>query len=92
MSKSSAASIGREKISVLQFSFLLITIVLATADVFLSALVAQQAGRDSWISVIIGTIISIPLPWSLITYLATYLWVYTLYRYMSEKKYLIKSY
>lgn len=59
MNKTSVTSVGREKISVLQFSFLIITVILATADVFLPALVAQQAGRDSWFSVIIGTIISI---------------------------------
>ncbi|TYQ17977.1 UNVERIFIED_CONTAM: spore germination protein KB [Acetivibrio alkalicellulosi] len=48
-----------EKISSLQLLFLLVTLGIATADVFLPAYVAQQAGRDSWISVIIGTISSI---------------------------------
>ncbi len=59
MNKTSVTSVGREKISVLQFSFLIITVILATADVFFPALAPQQAGRDSWFSVIIGTIISI---------------------------------
>ncbi|NLI58014.1 MAG: hypothetical protein GX387_05760 [Clostridium sp.] len=30
-----------------------------------------------------------PIPWSIITYIATYLWVYTLYRYMSNRKYML---
>ena len=59
MTKNKITPVGGEKISVLQFSFLLMTIVLATADVFLPAFVTREAGRDSWISVIIGTIISI---------------------------------
>ncbi|MDQ2085570.1 endospore germination permease [Herbivorax sp. ANBcel31] len=59
MSKNSIKSVGIEKISSLQLLFLLVTAVIATADVFLPAYVAQQAGRDSWISVIIATISSL---------------------------------
>lgn len=47
------------RISPLQLSFLAITVVIATADVFLPAFVAQDAQKDSWIAVIIGTITSI---------------------------------
>jgi len=59
LNKTSITSVGRERISSKQLLFLLITLIIATADVFLPAFVAQQAGRDSWISVIIGTISSI---------------------------------
>lgn len=47
------------KISALQFALLGITLVIATADVFLPSFVAQEAQQDSWISVIIGTISSL---------------------------------
>lgn len=33
-----------------------------------------------------------PMPWSLITYIGTYLWVYTLYKFMERKKYFQESY
>ncbi|MCX7921701.1 MAG: spore germination protein [Clostridia bacterium] len=46
-------------ISPLQLSYLAITVVIATADVFLPAFVAQESGRDSWIAVIIGTIFTL---------------------------------
>jgi len=44
------------KISNFQITLLIITLVIATADVLLPAFVAKQAHQDSWISVIIGTI------------------------------------
>lgn len=47
------------KISVLQFALLAITLVIATADLFLPAFVAQEAMQDAWISVIIATIYSV---------------------------------
>jgi len=46
-------------ISSLQYFFLAITIVLSTADIFLPAFVAQDAGRDSWIAVITSTLTSL---------------------------------
>ena len=52
-------SLERGKITSIQLSFLLITLVIATADVFLPAFVAQEAGRDSWLSVILGTLIAL---------------------------------
>ncbi|MFZ5988485.1 MAG: GerAB/ArcD/ProY family transporter, partial [Bacillota bacterium] len=61
MSKTAAITdeSAKSKISSLQFMFLIITLVIATADVFLPAFVAQEAERDSWISAIIGTISSL---------------------------------
>lgn len=47
------------KISSRQLAFLTVTLVIATADVFLPAFVAQEAGRDAWIAVIIGTVFSL---------------------------------
>ena len=47
------------RISIIQFVFLAVTLVIATADVFLPAFVAQEAKQDSWISVILGTITSL---------------------------------
>ncbi len=43
------------KISSLQLSFLMLVLMIATIDVFLPAYVAQEAKRDAWISVILGT-------------------------------------
>ena len=43
------------RISALQFGLLGLTMVIATADVFLPAFVAQEAQQDSWLSVIFGT-------------------------------------
>ncbi|TYQ17976.1 UNVERIFIED_CONTAM: hypothetical protein Cloal_0371 [Acetivibrio alkalicellulosi] len=31
------------------------------------------------------------MPWSIVTYLATYLWIYVLYKYMSPRKYSFKT-
>ncbi|PRX33580.1 spore germination protein KB [Orenia metallireducens] len=44
------------RVSNFQITLLVITLVIATADVLLPSFVAQQAQQDSWISVIIGTI------------------------------------
>ncbi|MGE5629497.1 MAG: GerAB/ArcD/ProY family transporter, partial [Caulobacteraceae bacterium] len=44
------------RISALQFALLNTTLIIATADVFLPAFVAQEAKQDSWIAVIIGTV------------------------------------
>ncbi|MFZ5967248.1 MAG: GerAB/ArcD/ProY family transporter [Bacillota bacterium] len=51
----------RGKISAFQLTLLIITLVLATADVLLPAFVAQEAKQDSWISVIIGTVSALPI-------------------------------
>lgn len=42
------------KISARQLMFIIITFIISTADIFLPAIVAQQAGRDSWISVVVA--------------------------------------
>ena len=47
------------RISALQFGLLGLTLVIATADVFLPAYVAQEAQQDSWLSVIFGTVSSL---------------------------------
>lgn len=47
------------RISAIQLSFLIITYVISTADVFLPAYVYQESKQDSWISVIIGTLASL---------------------------------
>jgi spore germination protein KB len=43
------------KISARQLMFIIMTVIISTADIFLPAVVATIAGRDSWISVIIAT-------------------------------------
>ncbi|MEG6614897.1 endospore germination permease [Peptococcaceae bacterium 1198_IL3148] len=43
------------KISARQLLFIIITVIISTADVFLPAIVAAIAGRDAWISIIIAT-------------------------------------
>ncbi|MGB9678919.1 MAG: GerAB/ArcD/ProY family transporter [Thermoanaerobacteraceae bacterium] len=50
---------SEKKISIKQFSYLLITIVISTADIFLPSYVALIAKQDSWISVIIASLTSI---------------------------------
>lgn len=47
------------RISAFQLGLLNITMIIATADVFLPAFVAREARQDSWIAVIIGTIASL---------------------------------
>lgn len=51
----SAHTLEKGRITALQLAFLIITTVIATADVFLPAYVAQEAKQDSWLSVIMGT-------------------------------------
>ncbi len=50
---------AKKRISVSQTIFLLIIFVISTTDIFIPAIIARQAGRDGWISVIIATIITI---------------------------------
>lgn len=45
------------KISAKQAAFLVATCILATVDVFIPSEVAQRAGRDAWLSVVIAAII-----------------------------------
>lgn len=49
-----AAQLEKGKISAYQLCLIFITMVIATADVFLPSYVAQEAQQDSWISVILG--------------------------------------
>lgn len=49
----------RGMISPFQLSLLVITSQIATSDIFLPAFIAQEAGRDSWISVLIGGLFSL---------------------------------
>lgn len=49
------------RISAFQFGLLGLTLVIATADVFLPAFVAQEAQQDSWLSVIFGTVSSLAI-------------------------------
>lgn len=56
-----AQKLEKGRISALQLSLLMITAVIATADVFLPSYVAQEAGPDSWISVLLGTASSMVL-------------------------------
>jgi len=58
MDKSFNTFIPQEKgqISVFQLSLLVITVVASTIDIFFPSLIAQNAGPDSWISVIIATL------------------------------------
>lgn len=50
-----------KNISIKQFIYLIITIVLSTATIFLPSIVAAKAAQDSWISVLIATAFSIPV-------------------------------
>lgn len=51
----SAYRLDPGKISPWQLLLILIVVVIATADIFLPSVVAQQSGRDSWVAVIIAT-------------------------------------
>lgn len=51
--------VEKGRISGLQLFFLIVTVVISTADVLLPAYVYQEAAQDSWISVIIGTLTSL---------------------------------
>lgn len=53
-SPNTVQNLEKGRISALQLGFLAVTFVIATADVFLPAFVAQEAQQDSWLSVIIG--------------------------------------
>lgn len=57
------------QISPVQFTFLLITLVISTADIFIPSFVAQEAHQDSWISAILSALIMIPI---LIIYIKLY--------------------
>lgn len=47
------------RITALQLAFLIITLVISTADVFAPKFIALEARQDSWIAVIIGTAFSL---------------------------------
>lgn len=55
----SSITMEKGRISVLQLALLTVTAVIATADVFLPAFVAQESKADSWLAVIIGTALSL---------------------------------
>lgn len=57
------------QISPVQLTFLFITLVISTADIFLPSYVAQEAKRDSWISAILASLMMIPV---LFVYLKLY--------------------
>lgn len=54
---------SKEKIQIspVQLTFLCITLVISTADIFLPSFVAREAKRDSWISVILSALMMIPV-------------------------------
>lgn len=58
---SDASMQEKGKISVLQLAFLVVTIVISTADILLPSFVAREAKQDSWIAVIIATLSSVIL-------------------------------
>lgn len=49
------------RISALQLALLNVTFIIATADVFLPAFVAEEANQDSWLAVIFGTVSSLAI-------------------------------
>ncbi|SHF16545.1 spore germination protein KB [Caldanaerobius fijiensis DSM 17918] len=49
-------SIVDEKISNLQFVYLIIMLVLTTADVFPPSIIAALSGKDAWVAVILSTV------------------------------------
>jgi spore germination protein KB len=51
------------RISPRQLTFLVITLIISTSDIFLPAFVAQEAGRDSWLSAILATAVMFPVMW-----------------------------
>lgn len=55
------------KISSFQLGLLIFTTIISTSDVFLPSLVAKYSGRDSWVSVIIATVVSMALAYIFIT-------------------------
>ncbi|ADL67941.1 spore germination protein [Thermoanaerobacterium thermosaccharolyticum DSM 571] len=50
-----------KKISPKQFIYIIISVVLSTATIFLPSIVASKAEQDSWVSVLIATGFSIPV-------------------------------
>ncbi|WP_434578419.1 GerAB/ArcD/ProY family transporter [Thermoanaerobacterium thermosaccharolyticum] len=50
-----------KKISPKQFIYLIVSVILSTATIFLPSIVASKAEQDSWISVLISTGFSIPV-------------------------------
>lgn len=54
------------QISPRQLTFLIITLVISTADLFLPAFVAQEAKKDSWISAILATVFTVLVTWVLL--------------------------
>lgn len=50
-----SSSIKEHNISSLQLGLLLVTYIVSTADIVLPASVAQEAGRNGWVSVLIST-------------------------------------
>lgn len=56
MTTVSALTLDGGKISPRQLLFILITVIISTADIFLPAIVAQLSGRDAWISVLLATV------------------------------------
>lgn len=51
------------QISPVQLTFLVITLVISTADIFLPVFVAKEAKNDSWLSPIFATIAMAPIVW-----------------------------
>lgn len=49
------------QISPVQFTFLFITMVISTADLFIPSFVAQEAKQDSWISAIVSVLAMVPI-------------------------------
>ncbi|MEG6566714.1 endospore germination permease [Thermoanaerobacterium saccharolyticum] len=50
-----------KKISPKQFIYLIVSVILSTATIFLPSIVASKAEQDSWMSVIMATSFSIPV-------------------------------
>ncbi len=65
--KSNAGLIENGKITARQLGFIAVTLVIATADVLLPALVALEAKQDAWISVIIATLVSLVVVTMIVT-------------------------
>lgn len=54
-------SAKEKKISIKQFIYLIMTIILSTATIFLPSFVAAQAEQDSWISVLLALAFCVPI-------------------------------
>ncbi len=53
----------KTQISPMQLTFLIITLLISTADIFLPSFVAGEAEQDSWLSPILSTAITLPIVW-----------------------------